>query len=304
MFSHQRTIQNKVSCIGIGLHTGEQVRLSIAPLDVDKGVVFKRVDVTDGRNPFIEASYKNVAGTMLGTNLRNEDGVEVGTIEHLMAAFWGCGVDNCLVELDGPEVPIMDGSSEPFVFLIECAGKKEQNKTRRVIEVLKEIRVEDPRTGSYMAISPAENFAVSLDIDFGDDVIARQSGNFQLNGESFKSDLSRARTFGFAHEVEHLQNNGFARGGSLDNAIVVNKDGVMNDDGLRYDDEFVRHKILDCIGDVYLAGGYVKGHFHGLKSGHALNNKVLHAFFDDKDAWREVRLPDEQLVRTIFRSMQ
>ncbi len=304
MFSYQRTIQNKVGCTGVGLHSGKKVRLSLAPAKEDTGIVFKRTDVVDGRNPFVAANYKNVASTQLGTNLRNEDGVEVGTIEHLMAALWGCSIDNCLIELDNAEVPIMDGSSEPFVFLVECSGKKEQKRTRRVIEIIKEVTVLDEKTGSSMTLSPADEFAVSLDIDFGDKVIAKQSAGFNSRGESFKSDLSRARTFGCAHEVDYLDKKGLALGGSLDNAIVVNENGIANEDGLRYADEFVRHKILDCIGDIFLAGAYVKGHFHGVKSGHALNNKILHAALSDGDAWREVRLPDEQLQRAIFRSIQ
>lgn len=304
MFSYQRTIQNKVGCTGVGLHSGKKVHLSLAPAQEDTGIVFKRTDVKDGKNPFVSACYKNVCSTQLGTNLRNEDGVEVGTIEHLMAALWGCQIDNCIVELDNAEVPIMDGSSEPFVFLIECSGKIEQKKTRRVIEIMKEVRVVDENTGSSMTLSPSDEFVVSLDIDFGDRVIAQQSGGFNSRGASFKNDLSRARTFGFAHEVDYLQKNGLALGGSLDNAIVVNEDGVENEDGLRYQDEFVRHKILDCIGDVFLAGAYVKGHFHGVKSGHSLNNKILHAALSDSEAWCEVRLPDEQLQRTLFRKMQ
>jgi UDP-3-O-[3-hydroxymyristoyl] N-acetylglucosamine deacetylase len=188
----------------------------------------------------------------------------------------------------------MDGSSEPFVFLIECAGVKRQNKTRRVIEVLKEIKVtegEGAKSG-YLSIAPAESFSVGLEIDFGDDVISKQRGIFDSREISFKNDLCRARTFGFEHEVDMMRANGLARGGSLDNAIVVGKEGVINKEGLRYSDEFVRHKILDCIGDVFLAGAYLKGHLHGYKSGHGLNNKLLREFFKDEDAWRVVQIPE------------
>lgn len=290
MFNYQRTIANKVSCFGVGLHSGLIVNLTLSPAEEDQGIIFKRNDVK-GVNPLVKADYGNVSNTMLGTTVCNEDGVHVATVEHLMAALWGCGIDNCVVELDAPEVPIMDGSSEPFVFLIECAGIKEQTKMRKVIEVLKEVRVYekegDERSG-YMAISPSEGFSVGLEIDFGDKVISKQKSQFNSKNVSFKSDLCRARTFGFAHEVSMLQEKGLARGGSLDNAIVVGEEGILNEGSLRYSDEFVRHKILDCIGDIFLAGAYFKGHLHGFKSGHALNNKLLHAFFSQKDAWREL----------------
>ncbi len=305
MFSYQKTIGNKVSCFGIGLHTGVRVDVSLNPAGVDTGIVFKRNDVK-GKNPAIEASYKNVSNTMLGTTLRNEDGVSVATIEHLMAALWGCGIDNCVVEINGPEVPIMDGSSEPFVFLIECAGKKELNKARKVIEVLKEIKVSesDDANSGYISIAPADGFSVGLEIDFGDKVISKQNCVFDSRDVSFKSDLCRARTFGFEHEVNYLREQGLARGGSLDNAIVVGKEGVLNKDGLRYSDEFVRHKILDCIGDVYLAGAYIKGHLHGFKSGHALNNQLLHEFFADEDAWRVVQLSDSDSASMLDHKVQ
>lgn len=305
MFSYQKTLAHAVSCVGIGLHTGLTMRLTLNPAEEDSGIIFKRVDVKD-KNPVVEANYKNVSNTMLGTTLCNEDGVRVATIEHLMAALWGCGVDNCFIELDGPEIPIMDGSSEPFVFLIECAGVKEQKKTRKVIEVLKEIRVtEDEKEGSgYISISPAESFSIGLEIDFGDSIIASQKSLFDSRDVSFKSDLCRARTFGFEHEVEMMRSKGLARGGSLENAIVVGKDGVVNKEGLRYSNEFVRHKILDCIGDIYLAGAYLKGHLHGFKSGHGLNNKLLHAFFTDKDAWRVVQLPDGNSASMLHHKVQ
>jgi UDP-3-O-[3-hydroxymyristoyl] N-acetylglucosamine deacetylase len=287
MFGYQRTIGNKVSCVGVGLHTGIMINLTLNPAAENTGVVFVRTDVKD-KNGRIEASYKNVSNTMLGTTLSNESGVMVSTIEHLMAALWGCGIDNCLVELDGPEIPIMDGSSEPFVFLIECAGVVEQSKTRRVIEVLKEVKVSEGENANsgYITIAPAEGFSVGLEIDFGDKIIAKQTAVFNSRDVSFKSDLCRARTFCFEHEVDMMRKNGLAKGGSLENAIVVNQEKVINEEGLRYSNEFVRHKVLDCIGDIYLAGGYFKGQLNGFKSGHALNNKLLHKFFEDTDAWR------------------
>tara|TARA_B100001564_G_C20553020_1_gene630049 strand:+ start:136 stop:1035 length:900 start_codon:yes stop_codon:yes gene_type:complete len=286
MFSYQKTIKNKVSCFGVGLHSGEDVTLTLNPAPTDTGIVFKRNDVTDKDN-MVPAFYLNVEGTMLGTTITNDDGISVATIEHLMAALWGCGVDNCIIEVDGPEVPIMDGSSEPFVFLIECAGVEAQDKTRKVVEVLKEVTVsEGGDNGGHITIAPAEGFTVDLEIDFGDNVIAKQAGTFDTRQVSFKSDLCRARTFGFEHEVDYLRSQGLAQGGSLDNAIVVGKEGILNKEDLRYRDEFVRHKILDCIGDIYLAGAYFKGSLKGFKSGHALNNKLLRKFFEQSDAWR------------------
>lgn len=297
MFSYQRTVKNKVSCFGVGLHSGVKVDLALLPALEDSGIIFKRTDVKD-KNPVVKASYEYVSNTLLGTTLRNEDGVHVATIEHLMAALWGCGIDNCIVEINGPEIPIMDGSSEPFVFLIECAGVQEQKKTRKIIEVLKEISVyeSDAENSGYITVSPSQGFSVNLHIDFGDSIISSQNCTFDLQQVSFKSEICRARTFGFEHEVETMRKNGLARGGSLDNAIVIGQNGVLNKEGLRYSDEFVRHKILDCIGDIYLAGGYMQGSLNGFKSGHALNNKLLRKFFEDRDAWRIVNMPEQPAI--------
>jgi UDP-3-O-[3-hydroxymyristoyl] N-acetylglucosamine deacetylase len=295
MFSYQKTIKNSVCCFGVGLHTGANVNIIMHPADEGVGIVFKRSDVAD--SPYVDAFYSNVCNTMLGTTIANEKGVTVATIEHLMAALWGCGIDNCMIEVDGPEMPIMDGSSEPFVFLIECAGIKEQKQMRRVIEVIKPIRVEDPKkNGGYLEIKPADAFMVDLKIDFGENVISDQKAQFDARQLSFKNALSRARTFCFSHEVETMKENGLARGGSLENAIVVSHEGILNEGSLRYSDEFVRHKILDCVGDIYLAGAYVKGRVEGFKSGHGLNNQLLRAMFKDKDAWRLVQLPEGSLA--------
>lgn len=289
MFNYQRTIKNQVGCFGVGLHTGKRVDLTIKPAKEDSGIIFKRTDITDKDN-IILASYANVTATMLGTTISNKDNVSVATIEHLMAALWGGGVDNCIVEINGPEVPIMDGSSEPFIFILECAGIHEQKKTRKLIRVLKTITAyENEREDSpYISISPSEGFSVDLGIDFGDQVIKNQTYNFDMGNISFKSDIARARTFCFASEVEAMHKAGLAKGGSLDNAIVVSADKVLNQEGLRYNNEFVRHKVLDCVGDIFLAGCYIQGNLKGYKSGHALNNKLLRAMFADKDAWQEI----------------
>ncbi|MCD6035366.1 MAG: lpxC [Rickettsiales bacterium] len=285
----QRTLANNVSCTGVGLHTGQNLSMTLKPAPEDTGICFIRTDIK-GKPNEIRASYENVTGTQLGTNLTNIAGVQVGTVEHLMAALWGCDIDNCYVEVDGPEVPVMDGSSEPFVFLVECAGVKVQAKTRQVVEVLKVVTLEE--NGCRASISPHDAFCISLEIDFASKAIARQTCVFDVRDSSFKTDLSRARTFGFIQEVEKLREMGLARGGSLDNAIVIDGDTVMNEEGLRFNDEFVRHKVLDCIGDVYLAGSHIQGHIEGYRSGHAINNKLLRKLFADETAWRVKRLPE------------
>jgi UDP-3-O-[3-hydroxymyristoyl] N-acetylglucosamine deacetylase len=224
-----------------------------------------------------------VANSTLCTVLANEHGATVGTIEHLMAALSGCGIDNAVIELDGPEVPIMDGSAAPFVFLIECAGIAHQAAARRAIRVLR--RVEVREGGRSVSLSPGTGSSFSFEIDFPSAAVAHQEGYIRLAQGSFEADLARARTFGFLSEVESLRARGLALGGSLDNAIVVDGDSVLNPGGLRFEDEFVRHKLLDSIGDLYLAGAPIIGHFHGHRSGHALNHRLLDALFADDAAW-------------------
>lgn len=297
MFNKQKTVRKKVSCTGVGLHSGLDTKLTIHPAKVDEGIIFKRTDVQNEETAYIKAEYQNVSNTLLGTTITNEHGTHIATIEHLMAALWGCGIDNCIVELDAPEIPIMDGSSEPFVFLIECAGHKLQSKNRKVIEILKEVSVyenKDDKDGAFISMFPSEDFSINLDINFNDTVISKQSRFFKSKNVSFKGDLCRARTFCFASEVDMMRKNGLARGGSLDNAIVVDKDGILNNDPLRYADEFVRHKILDCIGDIFLSGAYLKAHIKGSKSGHGLNNKLLRKLFSDSSAWRYIYASSEE----------
>ncbi len=279
----QNTLSHRVSCVGVALHTGQKIAMTLHPAPENTGIVFQRADLKDQPN-IIPACYKNVTNTMLGTTITNAAGVSVSTIEHLMAALWGCGIDNARIELDGAEVPIMDGSSEPFVFLIECAGKTEQNAPRKMIEVLKTVEVVEG--DKRASIAPAAHFGVDLEISFASGVIAKQNCTFSVEDSSFKTDLSRARTFGFEHEVEKMRSMGLALGGSLDNAIVVSGDTVLNKEGLRYKDEFVRHKVLDCIGDFYLAGGQLVGQVSAARTGHGLNNKLLHKLFSTEGAWR------------------
>ncbi len=258
--------------------------MQLRPAAEGSGIRFIRTDV-ETFDPIIRAKYNHVTSTNLGTTLSNDEGTMVSTVEHLMAALWGCGIDNVDVLLDGPEVPIMDGSAEPFVFLVECAGRVQQKQPRAVIEVLKPVRVE--QGDKFLEIVPAEGFSIDLEIDFAANAIARQRAHFDPETVSFRSDLCRARTFGFENEVKQLRQMGLARGGSMENAIVVSGDKVLNKEGLRYQDEFVRHKILDCVGDFYLSGAPIQGAFHGYRTGHELNNKLLHALFEDSSAWRQ-----------------
>jgi UDP-3-O-[3-hydroxymyristoyl] N-acetylglucosamine deacetylase len=279
----QKTINSKISCNSVGLHSGENITMTLLPAPCDNGIIFRRTDVEKNRNS-IKADYRNVVTTNLGTTIANEFGTKVATIEHLMAAIWGCGIDNLFVELDGAEIPIMDGSSEPFVFLIECAGINMQEQPRRIIEVLKKIRVEE--NDKFIEVEPAKEFALDLHIDFNHKQIREQTFDYCATFTSFKNDISRARTFGFKHEIDQLHKMGLAKGGTLDNAILVDENGIVNKGGLRYENEFVRHKTLDFLGDIYLAGHYIVGHFKASKAGHGINNKMLHALFEDKSAFR------------------
>jgi UDP-3-O-[3-hydroxymyristoyl] N-acetylglucosamine deacetylase len=256
--------------------------MTLMPAATGSGIVFRRTDV-DREIADVPALWDRVSGTMLGTTLVNEHGTSVATVEHLMAALAGCGIDNAIVELNASEVPIMDGSSAPFVFLVECAGTLVQDAPRRAIRVLKPVTVTD--AGRTVTLRPAERFTLSVDIDFDSPVVAHQTCDFDAATMTFKDELCRARTFGFLHEVSALQEKGLARGGSLDNAVVVDGDRVMNDEGLRFDDEFARHKALDAVGDLYLAGGRLMARYEGEKAGHEMNNRALRALFADASAW-------------------
>ena len=280
----QRTLKTAIGCTGIGLHSGAKVTMTLQPAEAGTGIRFHRTDVK-GRGAIVPALWSHVGDTRMNSCLVNEAGVQIGTVEHLLSALAGSGIDNCLIEINGAEVPVMDGSAAPFLFLIECAGTVEQAAPRRAIRVLKAVSVTD---GDKTAtLSPASGFSVRFDIDFASQAIAQQSFALAMTRGAFKSEISRARTFGFEQEVAWLRANGLARGGSLDNAVVIDSTGtkVLNDDGLRYGDEFVRHKILDAVGDLYLAGAPILGHFHGVRSGHALNNRLLQALFADQTAW-------------------
>lgn len=284
--SRQTTINNKVSCKGVGLHSGEQVVMTIIPAAAGSGIVFKRLDVLAAK-ALVPAYFDAVCETNLGTTICNEHGTKVSTIEHLMAAIWGVGIDNALIELSGPEVPIMDGSSEPFVFMLECAGIITLKAPRRVLRVLKTIEVRDGN--SYAKISPNKEgdvgMLLNIEIEFNHSLIGKQMAKYDFRDVTFKQSISRARTFGFEHEVTALQSMGLALGGSLDNAIVVGKDEIINKDGLRYENEFVRHKALDCVGDLFLAGARIDGIVSFSRPGHAINNSLLRALFADDSAY-------------------
>ena len=281
----QKTINNTISCNSVGLHSGLNVNMKISPAPINSGIIFRRIDLESGKNE-IKAEFKNVTTTNLGTSIANQFGASISTIEHLMAAIWSCGIDNLIIEVDNAEVPIMDGSSEPFVFLIECAGITPQSENRKVLEILEKIRIEDG--DKFIEVEPSKEFSLDLNIDFNHPQIKINKLNFHSNLHSFKNDICRARTFCFKHEIEQMYKIGLAKGGSLDNSIVVDHDKILNEGELRYKDEFIRHKTLDFIGDLFLAGYHVIGHFNAYKVGHTLNNKFLHHLFNNPQKWRLV----------------
>lgn len=266
----------------------------IYPAPANTGILFKRLDVPAAQS-VVPARYDLVAETRLGTTLRNAHGITVSTVEHLMAAMWGVGIDNAVIELDGPEVPIMDGSSEPFVFMLECARVVTLSESRAVLRVMKPVEVRDGQEGnaSIARVKPLslgeEGCILNIEIQFDHAAINRQVSSYDFTETTFKQSLSRARTFGFEHEVQALRQAGLALGGSLDNAVVIGKDGILNEEGLRYHDEFVRHKALDCVGDLYLSGYRIEGAFNFLRPGHAINNKLLRALFADKSAYQIIK---------------
>ncbi|MCW5698989.1 MAG: UDP-3-O-acyl-N-acetylglucosamine deacetylase [Rhodospirillales bacterium] len=296
-FVAQKTLRSPIHCSGIALHSGVRVSMRLLPAAPNAGINFVRTDIPGGA--VVPAIWDNVVDTRLCTVIANDQAVTVGTVEHLMAALAGLGIDNATIEIDGPEVPIMDGSSGPFVFLVECAGIVEQASPRRAIRILSPVGVGGD--GWSATLSPGKGFSVSMEIDFESRAIARQSIDLGLHRGMFKRELARARTFGFLRDVERLRDAGLARGGSLDNVVVVSDDAVLNDEGLRYDDEFVRHKALDAIGDMYLAGAPIIGHFEGICTGHAANSALLKALFKSEGswAWDMVRTGDDVVSRPV-----
>ena len=285
----QRTVAEEISCTGIGLHSGKKVRLTIKPAPPNSGITFERVDISPGCS--VKASFDNVVETNMATTI-GFNGYSVSTIEHIMAAFFGMGIDNVLVQIDGGEIPIMDGSSAPFIFLLKNAGITIQNNYKRFLLVKKSVKVKDGNRFVYLY--PANELKITYKIDFNHPLIKDQTYEISFSQSTFVNEISRARTFGFLRDVQTLRNNGLAKGGSLDNAIVVDEFRVLNEDGLRYKNEFVRHKLLDFIGDLAIIGCVPIGHFVVERSGHSLNQKLLKQFMAQEKCWEVIRFKNKE----------
>ena len=286
----QRTLKNVIRATGVGLHTGKKVYLTLRPAAVNTGIVFRRVDVTPAVE--IKANPHNVGDTNLSTTLVR-DTVRISTVEHLLSALAGFGIDNAYIDLSADEVPIMDGSAGPFVFLVQSAGVEEQNEAKKFLRIKKKIKVDDG--DKWAMFEPFEGFKVGFGIEFDHPVFNEKNcrAEIDFSTTSFVKEVSRARTFGFMRDVELLRENNLALGGSLDNAVVVDDYRVLNEDGLRYEDECVKHKILDAIGDLYLLGHSLIGSFQGHKSGHELNNHLLKKLLATQEAWELISFEDE-----------
>ncbi len=294
----QRTLKNVIRAAGVGLHSGEKVYLTLRPAAVNTGIVFRRTDLPIPME--IAARPENVGDTRLSTTLV-QGNVRISTVEHLLSALAGLGIDNAYIDLSAAEVPIMDGSAGPFVFLIQSAGIEDQNAPKRFIRIKRTVRVEDG--DKWARFDPFEGFKVSFGIDFDHPVFRgrRQDASVDFSTTSFVKEVSRARTFGFMRDLELLRDKSLALGGSLDNAIVMDDYRILNEDGLRYEDEFVKHKVLDAIGDLYLLGHSLIGAFSGYKSGHELNNRLLRALTADEKAWELVTFDDESRAPVSYR---
>ncbi|KFZ36303.1 UDP-3-O-[3-hydroxymyristoyl] N-acetylglucosamine deacetylase [Shewanella mangrovi] len=287
----QRTVENTVKATGVGLHSGNKVTLTIRPAPVNTGIVLMRTDLEPA--VAIAAKADLVRETTMCTALVNNDGVRISTIEHLFAALAGLGIDNAVIEVDAPEIPIMDGSASPFVFLLQSAGIKEQAAAKKYLRIKQTVRVEDG--DKWAELKPYKGFKVNFAIDFAHPEIARsqQQMVMDFSSSAFIKDISRARTFGFMRDIEYLRANNLALGGSMENAVVLDEYRVLNPDGLRYEDEFVKHKILDAFGDLYVAGHAIIGEFSAYKTGHALNNNLVRALLANADAWEVVSFDKE-----------
>ena len=285
----QRTLSSKIGASGVGLHTGKKISLTLKPAPSNSGIVFKRTDIESAS---IKASLENVFDTRLSTSLSNDE-IKISTVEHLLSALAGIGIDNAIVELDGPEVPIMDGSARPFVFMIQSAGIQEQSEAKRFIKIKKTIEVKQDE--KWAKIEPFDGFKVAFTIDFDHPAFSEtsQSSEIDFSSVSYLSQVSRARTFGFAKDIELLRKNNLALGGSVNNAIVIDDYKVVNEEGVRFQDEFVKHKILDAIGDLYLLGHGLIGSFSAYKSGHHLNNLLLRELINNVHAWEEVTIQND-----------
>ena len=293
----QRTLRNSLRASGVGLHNGQKVLMTVHPAPPDTGIVFRRTDLPG--SPEVPARAANVGETTMGTTLIQGE-ARVATVEHLLSACAGLGIDNAIIEVNAAEVPIMDGSAGPFVFLLQSAGVEEQSVPKRFVRVLKKVRIEDG--DKWAQFDPYEGFKVNFEIAFDHPVFKRrlQRATMDFSTTAFLKEISRARTFGFMRDLEYLRSHNLALGGTLDNAIVLDDSGIVNEDGLRYEDEFVKHKILDAIGDLYLLGHSLIGEFSGHKSGHGLNNRLLRALLADRDAWEEVTFERADLAPIAY----
>ncbi|GAB4276541.1 MAG: UDP-3-O-acyl-N-acetylglucosamine deacetylase [Methylomicrobium sp.] len=293
----QRTLKNTIRATGVGLHTGSKVYITLRPAELNTGIRFRRVDLDEPVT--INATPENVGETTLSTTLVQNQ-VKISTIEHLLSAFAGLGIDNAIIDVSAPEVPIMDGSAGPFVFLLQSAGIEEQDSPKQYIRIKRPIRVEEG--DKWAAFQPFNGFKVTFTIDFEHPAFKDhlKTAVMDFSSTTFVKEVSRARTFGFMKDIDMLRQNNLALGGSLDNAIVVDEDKILNEDGLRYADEFVKHKILDAIGDLYLLGHSLIGEFIGYKSGHGLNNKLLRTLLKERDAWEMVTFDTEHEAPISF----
>lgn len=289
--ANQSTLKNSINLTGVGLHSGEKVGMTIHPAPPDTGIVFHRADQLGlGGDAVIPARWDNVVNTTLSVGIGNAEGSRVESVEHLMAAFAGSEIDNAVVELNGPEVPIMDGSAAPFIFLFECAGKQRQTAPRKAIRILKEVRSGDSERS--VALLPYEGFRVKVEIDVDDLDRPHNIGDFDLSDRSFKREISRARTYGFERDIQRLWDLGLVRGGSLDNAVIVAEDfTIMNEGGLRWDDEFVRHKVLDVVGELYLLGAPIIGRYEGVRPSPTLNQALIANLMSDTTSWEWTTIP-------------
>lgn len=297
----QRTLKNPIRATGVGLHTGKPIHLTLLPAPANSGIVFRRVDLSPAVE--IAADPYNVGETTLSTCLI-KDGVRVSTVEHLMSAMAGLGIDNAVVELNSAEIPIMDGSAGPFVFLLQSAGVLEQDAPKKFLRVKKEVILRDG--DKFASFAPFDGFKVNFSIEFDHPVFKdrRPQAEVEFSSAAFVKEISRARTFGFMHEIEYLRSKGLAQGGSTANAIVVGEYRILNDEGLRFEDEFVKHKMLDAIGDLYMLGHGLLAEFRAHKSGHSLNNRALRLLLEQKDAWEWVTFEDDQPLPILYSQAQ
>ncbi len=287
----QKTIKSNASCSGVGVHSGEMVTLTLKPASENSGITFIRTDVT-GVDNVIPARWDLVTDTRMCTVLTNDSSVSISTVEHVLSALYAKGIDNAIVEVDGVEIPIMDGSSALFIGLIEKAGIEEQSSARKFLRIKSSVSIESK--DCVAALHPAKGQSFNFIIDFDSKAIGKQSSEFKFDHDDYNKEISAARTFGFLHEVEAMRKMGLAKGGSLENAIIIDGDTIMNPEGLRYDTEFSRHKLLDAIGDMALCGGQMIGHYDGIKSGHKMNNELLRKLFATKGAWEFVELTETE----------